>query len=126
MPKRSSTALALLIAASLSGCGESYPEEARRYHAVAQEVLIAKGACAGPQDCQRKEILFWEGGNPWLPGHNNAYVTLYETNDIALVEAIVARLKQAKAETSMPPVKLVVYSSTHRQSKVTFREVTIQ
>jgi hypothetical protein len=126
MPKRNSTTLAALIAASLSGCGESYPEDARRYHAAAQEVLVTKQMCAAPQDCQRKEVLFWEGGNPWLPGHHYAYVTLYGTSDTALVEAIVARLKQAKTETSMPPVKLVVYSSKHRQSKVTFREVTIE
>lgn len=126
MPKKSSAALAVLIAASLSGCGESYPEEARRYHALVQEVLVEKQVCDGPQDCQRKEILFWEGGNPWLPGHSYACVNLYETTDIALVEAIVARLNQAKAETSMPPVKLVAYRSKHRQSKVTFREVIIQ
>jgi hypothetical protein len=126
MPKGTSSTLAVLITASLSGCGESYPEEARRYHAAAQEVLVAKEVCARAQDCQRKEILFWEGGNPWLPGHDHVYVTLYETNDAALVEAIVARLKQVKAETSMPSVKLVVYSSRHRQSKVRFREVTIK
>lgn len=125
MHTKNSAALAVLIAASVSGCGESYPEEARRYHALAQEVLVAKQVCAGPQDCQRKEILFWEGGNPWFPGQNYAYVTLYETTDLALVEAVVARLKQAKAETSMPAAKVVAYSSKHRQSKITFREVTI-
>jgi hypothetical protein len=55
-----------------------------------------------------------------------AYVTLYETNDPVLVEAVVARLKQERAATSMPPVKLIVYSSLHLQSTVTFREVTIK
>ncbi len=126
MHKRGCPAVGVLIAASLSGCGEAYPEQARQYHAAAQEVLVAKQVCATFQDCQRKEILFWAGGNPWLPGYNHAYVTLYETDDIALVEAIVARLKLAKAEPSMPPVKLVVYSSRHGQSEVAFREVIIE
>ena len=126
MPKDYLGPIALVIAASLSGCGESYPSEARRYSEVVQAVLIAKNICLNVQDCTRKQLVFWEGGNPWLPGYNMAFISLYETQDAALVDTVVARLKQVKSESAMPAVKLIAYSSTHAQSKVTFREVTIK
>lgn len=71
-------------------------------------------------------MLFWEGGNAWLPGHDYVFVTLYETGNAELVEAVVQRLRQVRLEGAMPPVKLIVYSSAHRQPKVVFREVTIE
>jgi len=77
-------------------------------------------------DCQRKEILYWEGGNPWLPGHSKVYLNLYETSDPALVAAIVAKLKHVKAEGSLPPVRLTVYRSRHLQPKALFQELTIE
>ncbi len=119
-------AIAFVLTVSLSGCGESYPSEARRYCDVVKHVLIAKRICLDTQDCTRKQMVFWEGGNPWLPGYNMAFVSLYETHDAALVDAIVARLKQVKSESGMPAVKLTTYSSSHSQSKVKFREVTIK
>jgi hypothetical protein len=126
MPKDYLGPFALVFAASLSGCGESYPTEARRYSEVVQDVLIAESICLNVQDCTRKQVVFWEGGNPWLPGYNMAFVSLYETKDAALVDTVVARLKQVKSENAMPAVKLTAYSSPHAQSKVTFREVTIR
>jgi len=126
MPKDYLSAIALILAVGLSGCGESYPTEARRYCDVVQDVLIAKKLCSNAQDCTRKQMVFWEGGNPWLPGYNMAFVSLYETQDAALVDMVVTRLKEAKSESGMPAVKLIVYSSSHSQSKVQFREVAVQ
>lgn len=126
MPKFIIIAVTLAIVCGMTGCGEAYPLEAKRYCDAAQEVLITEQVCADVQDCQRKELLFWEGGNPWLPGYDMAFVSLYETKDAVLVEAIVTKLKQVRADANMPPVKLTVRSTRHSQMNVTFREVMIK
>lgn len=118
--------LASILAACLSGCGEAHPIEARRYAEAAEEILVARNICASAQECRRKEILFWEGGNPWLPGYDKAFVLLYGTDDAALVDAIIARLKEIRHERGMPQARLVVYRSRHLQPKVVFREVSIE
>jgi hypothetical protein len=51
---------------------------------------------------------------------------LYNTNDQKLVEAIVSALLAAQAEIKNPGIKLTVYSSSHSEPKVVFREVTIK
>ena len=128
MPKLRFVAAMSFTAAAISGCGEPYREEATRYHAVAQEVLVAKGVCSSAQECQRKQLLFWEGGGFSLGfvRWGGAYVNLYETQDPVLVEAVVARLKEAHVRPSEPQVILTVYSSKHLQPKVMFREVVIK
>ena len=106
--------------------GEAYPDAARRYWEAAQEVLIERKVCADAQDCYRKDLLFWEGGNPWLRSHRMAFVLLYETNDHALFDAVLARLAQVRGEASMPPVKLITYKSRHMKRKVTFAEAVLK
>lgn len=113
---------------TLCGCGEPYREEAQQYLAIAQEVLIDKGVCPNVRDCQRKELLFWEGGEVSLGfvRWGGAYVNLYETRDPALVEAVVAKFREAHAQRPTPQVTLTVYSSNHSQPKVKFREVVLK
>lgn len=76
--------------------------------------------------CMTDRVLFWEGGNAWLPGHDDAYVTIFEAGNPELVEAVVQRLRQLRLEGAMPPVDFIVYRSAHRQPKLVFREVNIE
>jgi len=114
--------------AAISGCGELYRDEATRYHAIVQEVLVAKGVCSSAQDCQRKQLVFWEGGGLSLGflRWGGAYINLYETQDPVLVEAIVAKLRETHVVGSEPRVLLTIYSSKHLQPKVVFRELVIK
>jgi hypothetical protein len=116
------------LAVAASGCGEPHRADAQKYLAIAQEVLIAKGVCSSAADCQRKELLFWEGGEVdlGLVRWGGAYVNLYATQDPALVEAVVAKFREVHAQRPTPQVTLTVYSSTHSQPKVQFRKVVLK
>lgn len=126
MPKQRTITVLTIAVLALSGCGEAYPTEAKQYTAAAGEVLIARKVCADAPDCRRKEMLFWEGGNPWIPSLKMAFVKLYDTQDEALVEAVVSKLHELRTKNGMPPVRLIVYSSKHSQAKIKFREVSIK
>lgn len=117
---------AALTLSLLLGCGESFPKEAEIYLASAREVLVEKGFCSDLQDCRKREILFYEGGNPWMPSPNMAFVNLYEVNNSELVAAIEQRLRETQKEIKGPPVKLTVFSNSHPQKKTIYREIVIQ
>jgi hypothetical protein len=118
MPNRCLLAVGVL-AGAIAGCGEGYSSQALQYHAAAQEVLIAKGICSSAQDCRDRNLMFWEGGG-------GAYVNLYETQDLALVGAIVAKLAEMNAQVPVPKVVLTVYRSRHGQRQEKFREIVIK
>jgi hypothetical protein len=128
MPRLSVLVVTGALALAVYGCGEPHRAEAQQYLAIAQEVLIANGVCSSAVDCQRKELLFWEGGEVdlGLVRWGGAYVNLYGTKDPALVEAIVAKFKEAHARRPTPQVTLTVYRSTHSQPKVRFRKVVLK
>jgi hypothetical protein len=109
----------IFIAATMSSCAEGYSSQALQYHAAAQEVLIAKGVCSSVQDCRKSNLMFWEAGG-------GAYVNLYETQDPALVGAIVAKFIEMRSRVPVPKVVLSVYSSKHRQPKEKFQEIMIR
>ena len=118
------------VAAALTLCcaeaGEAHPDSARMYAAATEQVLVERHVCADVQDCRRKELVFWEGGNPWLRSHDMVYVLLYETNDRAVYDSVLARLAQLRAASAMPPVKLVAYKSRHLKRKVKFAEAMLK
>jgi hypothetical protein len=118
--------LPCFVILGLLGCGESYPKEALIYLNSAQEVLIENSVCNNVQDCRKRELLFWEGGNPYIPSLNMAFVNLYETNNPLLADAVEARLRQVKKDINGPPVKLSIFSSPHLRSKIIFRETIIR
>jgi len=128
MPSLGTLLAASSLALAISGCGEPHRAAAQQYIALAQGVLIAKGVCSSSADCQRKELLFWEGGevNLWVVSWGGAYVNLYATQDPALVDAIVEKFKEVHARQPTPQVTLTVFSSTHSQSKVQFRKVVLK
>lgn len=80
-----------------------------------------------PADCQKKELLFWEGGevNLGVVSWGGAYVNLYATQDPVLVEAIVSKFEEVHAQQPEPQVTLTVFSSAHSQSSVLFRKVVL-
>lgn len=128
MPSTRTLFAAATLAAAMAGCGEPHRAAAQHYLALAEGVLIAKGICSSPADCQKKELLFWEGGevNLGVVRWGGAYVNLYATQDPALVEAIISKFKEAHARQPEPQVTLTVFSSTHSQPKVQFRKVLLQ
>lgn len=118
-----------LLTVACSGCNShAYWSEALQYHTVAQDVLIANSICASKQDCQKKDVLFAEGGAVSLGfvSWGGAYINLYETQDPALVEVIVAKFKELHLRLRKPNVTLTVYSSKHLEPKIMFCKVVIK
>lgn len=128
MPSIKAPLAIAITAVSLAACGEPHRAAAQQYLALAEGVLIANGICSSPSDCQRKELLFWEGGevNLGLVRWGGAYVNLYATHDPVLVDAIVSKFKEAHTRQPQPQVTLTVFSSTHSQPKVQFRKVVLK
>ena len=117
----------LLFFASISagGCGEAFPEQAGTYAAAAEVALIAQGLCADASDCGKRQLVFWEGGNPWIPSLKNVFVNLYGIKDPAAVNAVANSIAQSKAGIGGPPCQLTAYSTGHGEPKVKLTEVTI-
>lgn len=118
-----------LFAAACAGCdSHAYWAEAMQYSAIAHDTLIENGTCTSIQDCQRRDLLFAEGGevNFGFVRWGGAYINLYETQDAALVQQLEAKFKELHARLGKPNVTLTVYSSKHLEPKVTFREVVIK
>ena len=117
------------IAVLAQGCNShAYYGEAMQYHALAREVLVSHGVCSGEQDCQRKSLLFAEGGELSLGvvSWGGANITLYETNDSGIVEEISVKFKRLHEQLHRPKVTLTVFSSKHLKPKVKFRTVVVQ
>ena len=118
--------LVALAGLPLAACSSHrYYAEAMQYHALATAILVRRGICSDPQDCQRKELLFAEGGefSLGLVAWGGAYITLYRTNTDALVQEISAAFRDLHTKLKLPKVVLTVYSSARGESKVKFREV---
>ena len=105
--------------------GESYPTEARLYANAATEVLISKGICKDLRECSQMSLVFWEGGNPWIPTLKRAFINLYLISDEAVVDDVVAALKNRKDQTSGPPFTVTAYKSAHRETKVKLKVVKV-
>ncbi|MGH6649035.1 hypothetical protein, partial [Aquabacterium sp.] len=95
-----------LVGVSIGGCGEAYPDEAQTYTAAAEVSLIAQGICANTQDCAKREVLFWEGGNLWIPSLKKVFVNIYGVKDPASVEAVARSIVESKSSTGGPPCLL--------------------
>jgi predicted secreted Zn-dependent protease len=119
------SALAMLSCV-LTACGESYPSQAQAYWKAAEEVLISRGVCVNSQDCAKNELIFWAGGNPWFPGRNRTYISLYRTNDSALVNAVERSIAALRVKTDGPPCRITAYSSAHNEREQIFKEVSIE
>jgi hypothetical protein len=53
----------VFLAITLAGCNShAYYREAMQYHSLAEQVLISHGICSNDLDCQKKGLLFAEGG----------------------------------------------------------------
>ena len=101
MPKTIETITSAFIAVACVGCdSHAYYSEAVQYHALAREALIANNVCENEQDCFMKDILFAEGGSISLGFFHwgGAYITLYETQDAALVESIIAKFRELHSQ----------------------------
>lgn len=121
-------ALLTLFTACTACNSHAYWKEAKQYSALANEALIARRICASPQDCQKKQLLFAEGGEfdvgffQW----GGAYITLYDTQDAELVSDLESKFKLLHRQLGKPQVTLTVYSSKHLAPKVKFREIVLK
>lgn len=136
-PSRAPAAIVILVrfmlacatlAATLScaRAGEAFPDAGIAYADAVIQVLVEQHVCADPQDCRRKELVFWEGGNPLMRSRKMVYVLIYEANDRAVYESVVARLARLKEATAMPSVEVIAYKSRRRQPKMKFAETMLK
>lgn len=127
MLHRTLRATVFLLTVALLGCGEPYRDAATRYHAAAQEVLVAHHICDGPQDCQKKALLFWEGGRRDVPliQEGGASLNLYDTSDESVIEAVAARLRAVQQTEDLPGVELTVYGGPHANKGQKLRAIFI-
>jgi len=120
------TVAALAAATWVVGCdSHAHHAEALQYHRLAQDVLIARGVCANAVACQRREFPSWTAGE-WVlgPVHwGGVGITLYETDDMALVQEIEDRFRQLHAQLKRPPVTLSAYRSRHGETDRPLSEV---
>jgi len=108
-----------LVVTSIYGCGEPFREEGHIYGNAARKAIEAYRVISGK--AQASEGPFWNDC-----GREVTCLFLYNTQDQGLVKAIVVSLLAAQAEINKPGIKLTVYSSSHNETKVVFREVTIK
>lgn len=108
-----------LVSALLSACGEPFREEGKQYTDAAINALE-------PYRIPSEGRLPFDGPYWNDCGRQVTCILLYGTTDEQLVKQVVLSLREAQARIKKPGVKLTVYSSMHGQSKVVFREVTIE
>ena len=123
-----SVSLGVVLIAAMGCNSHAYWAEAQQYHAAACDVLVGRGICSDEQDCQRKEVLFAEGGEISLGviRWGGVHITLYQVQDEKVVEDISAKFKEVHARLGKPAVTLSVYKSGHLESKVKLAEVVIR
>jgi len=119
-------AMLFLTCITTAGCGEAYRDQAVIYTAAAESALIANGVCANADDCTRRQVLFWEGGNPWIPSLKRVFINIYGIKDPTVVTAVSQSISRSRANISGPPCTLTTYSTEHNESKVKLSEVVIQ
>jgi len=122
-------ALAVTVAVALSACNSHrYYAEAIQYHALATSVLVSRGVCASSQDCQRRQLAFFEAGEFSLGvvAWGGVYINLYSISDEALVQETTLAFRELHGRLKQPKVVLTVYSSAHGVAKVLFRQVVIK
>jgi hypothetical protein len=112
----------------ISGCGEPFRTEAALYLDAARTALIGKGICASREDCNSKELLFWNDGEYFLDvlPKSVTFINLYNTHDPAVVDAVVVELKKVQGRITKPGVVLNVYKSKHLEPKVKLQRLVIQ
>jgi hypothetical protein len=129
MSKLFTLLLSLLAVIASSGCNShAYYREAQQYVKVAQSVLISRGVCFNSDDCQKKHILFWEAGAVTLGSVSwgGVGITLYETNNSALVDEVATQFRTLHSELKAPEVTLTVYRSKHLEPHSKLTEVVIK
>jgi len=115
-----SIALLLLAAIGVNGCGEPYREEGKIYSEAGESAIKQFRSQSKSSNVLDVQLLWNDCGN------EVTCLFLYNTKDQALFEAIAVNLIKAQAKIQKPGVKLTVYSSTHDEPKVLFREITIK
>ncbi|MOA09528.1 hypothetical protein D3C78_1293650 [compost metagenome] len=113
------TAIIALASGFLSGRGEPYREEGHQYGSAAIKAIEKYQSHS--KTSQSLEKPYWNDC-----GKEFTCLFLYNTDDQKLVEEIVSALLSVQAEIKNPGIKLTVYTSSHGEPKVVFREITIK
>ena len=107
MPKCNPRLVVGSLVIAFGGCNShAYYREAMQYQSLARTVLVSRGVCSNEQDCQKKKLLFAEGGELSLGfvSWGGANITLYETTDAALVEEVSTQFRELHAQLKAPRV----------------------
>jgi len=128
MHRRAFLAVVVGIVLPISGCGEPFRTEAALYVDAARTALMSKGICASPDDCNSKQLLFWNDGEYFLDvlPKSVTFINLYNTHDPAVVDAVVVELEKVQRRITKPGVVLNVYKSKHLEPKIRLQRLVIQ
>jgi hypothetical protein len=92
-----------------------YYDEALVYKEAVTHELIRLGACPTPNECQRHEMVLWEGGG-WKVGPfqgGGVTVNVYKVADHAVAEAVIERCRQIHALDPGVALWVVIQSNAH-------------
>lgn len=112
---------------SMSG-SHTYYQQAQVYLDGAKEVLITHGLCESKNDCNRRHILFGDGGatklGPFKFG--GVQIQVYEVSDPEVIGDIVKAFGEIYKKQKGPRLKMNVYKTKHLESKIEFANVLIE
>jgi hypothetical protein len=110
------------------GGSHAYYQQARAYLDGAQNVLIAHRLCKDEQDCNKREILFGQGGGikigPFEYGGISIYV--YEVSSPEVVGDLVKAFGEIYKKQKGPRLKVHIYESKFHDSDTQFALVRIE
>lgn len=107
---------AIAITITTAGCSShKYAEQARSYTEAVTHELVALGACATTDECQRNQMVLWEGGG-WQVGPfkwGGVDIEVYRVADSGVAEALIERLRQIHSAHPEVAVSITIQSNAH-------------
>ncbi len=101
------------------GNSHAYQEQADAYIEKAQSVLMAHGVCQDQNDCRKRHLLFWDGGEfnigPFEFGGVDIFV--YKISDPQIIGDIVAAFGEVYKTRHGPSLTVKIYANKHLYRK---------
>ncbi|MGJ9420834.1 hypothetical protein ACHAC9_24315 [Massilia sp. CMS3.1] len=115
MQKTGITLIAAL-AISTAGCGSHmYYDQGRVYGEAIKHELITLGACSTRDECQRNQMVLWDGDG-WKVGPfqgGGVTMNVYRVADRAVADAVIKRCRQIHSLDPEVALWIVIQSNAH-------------
>ena len=115
MQKTGITLIAAL-AISTAGCGSHmHYDQARVYEEAVTHELMTLGACSTPNECQRNEMVLWDGDG-WKAGPfqgGGVTINVYRVADRSVADAVIKRCRQIHARHPEVALWIVIQANAH-------------